>query len=260
LAAVTAHVDKLLARARARWPGITGGAERFVEAVSDADLETDDLYLACACADGDAAAIAAFDTYCGPALDRVVASVGATPAQRADLVQAVRERLLVAPAGGGAPRIASYSGRGTLISWARVVATRVAKDQLPKARREPAAEDDEIANLIASDDDPEIGYLKRLYRHEFKLAFEAALAELSDRERLVLRQHTLDGLSLDELAKIHDIHRATAARWIERAREALQHATQQQLVDRLQLSGRELASIIRLISSQLDVSLHRLLR
>jgi len=257
---VTAHVDKLLAQARARWPGITGGEERFARVAGEADLETDDLYLACACADGDAAAIAAFDRYCGPALDRVVASVGATAAQRADLVQAVRERLLVAPATGDAPRIASYSGRGTLISWARVVATRVAQDQLPKARREPSAEDDEIANLIASDDDPEIGYLKRLYRHEFKLAFEAALAELSDRERLVLRQHTLDGLNLDELAKIHDIHRATAARWIERAREALQHATQQQLVERLQLSRRELASVIRLISSQLDVSLHRLLR
>jgi RNA polymerase sigma-70 factor (ECF subfamily) len=257
-----------LAQARAAWPGVELATERYLAALAEPmrtgltldELATDDVYLARACAEGIPAAVAAFDRQCGATVDRAVATSGATPAERADLAQVVRARLLVAPAGGGPPRIATYEGKGSLASWTRVVATRAAADMLPKARRESSADDDDLARLIAPDDDPEIGYLKRLYRGEFKRAFEAALAALPDRDRLVLRQHTLDGLGIDQLAKLHAIHRSTAARWIEGAREALQQGTQRELMQRLQLTTTELTSVVRLIRSQLDVSLPRLLR
>jgi RNA polymerase sigma-70 factor (ECF subfamily) len=146
-----------------------------------------------------------------------------------------------------------------LTAWVRVVATREAARMLPRARRELSAADEELAGLIAPDDDPEVGYLKRLYRDEFKLAFTAAVDALEARDRLLLRQHALDGLSIDQLGALHDVHRATAARWVEAAREAVLTGTHRELVRRLRLSRTELASVMRLIRSQLDVSLPRLL-
>ena len=261
-----------IARAKLAWPGVVVPDDAFVAALAkrvgdrsvDAGgldaLATDDLYLACALVAGAPEAIAAFDRTCGPAIDRALATSGATEAERADLGQVVRQRLLVAAADDTPPRIATYSARGSLAAWVRVVATREAARLLPRARRELSAEDDELASLIAPDADPELGYLKRLYRHEFKQAFETAIAALDDRQRLLLRQHTLDGLGIDELAAFYSVHRATTARWVDAAREALLAGTQRELVRRLGLSKTELTSLMRLIRSQLDVSLPRLLR
>lgn len=260
-----------VARAIGAWPGLTVPEDRFVRAIAerlDVDaparsldaMHTDDLYLACGCAAGDPGALAGFEERCSAVIARAIASTRASPSERADLGQVVRQRLLVAPAAGGAPRIATYSARGSLQTWVRVVAAREAARMLPRAHREVAAGDDELAGLVAGDDDPEVGYLKRLYRAEFKRAFHAAVEALDSRARLVLRQHALDGLGIDQLATLHGVHRATAARWIEAAREAVLAGTQRELIRRLRLSQGELASVIRLIQSQLEVSLPRALR
>ncbi len=55
------------------------------------------------------------------------------------------------------------------------------------------------------------------------------------------------------------MHRATAARWLQAARAAVLDGTQGELIRRLRLSRTELANVMRLIESQLDVSLPRLL-
>jgi RNA polymerase sigma-70 factor (ECF subfamily) len=248
-----------LAVDRARLIGAIAARLGEEPAAALAAMHVADLALACGCADGDAAALAAFEQRCGPLIERALIASGVSEAERADLGQVVRQRLLVAPADGRAPRIATYSARGSLPSWVRVVATREAARMLPKARREVAADDDALAGLIAGDDDPEIGYLKRLYRDELKRAFHAAIDALDDRARLLLRQHALDGLDLDQLAALHGAHRATIARWLAAARAAVLAATQRELIARLRLSRTELASVMRLIGSRLDVSLPRAL-
>jgi RNA polymerase sigma-70 factor (ECF subfamily) len=261
-----------VAHARAAWPGVIVEVDRLMQAIArrlDPDrppadalaaMQTDDLYLACGCAAGDAAAIAGFEQHCGAIIDRTIASSGVPPAERADLGQIVRQRLLVAPRAGGAPRIAGYSARGSLQSWVRVIAAREAARILPGARREIAAEeDDELVGLIAPDDDPEIGYFKRRYREEFKRAFHAAVDALEPRERLLLRQHVIDGVGIDRLAALHGVHRATAARWVQAARDAVVEGTQRELARRLKLRRDELATVIDLIRSQLDISLQRVL-
>lgn len=269
---IEARFAECIATATSAWPAFHVARERYVRALAErlatdvpaeralAALHAADLYLACGCVDGDPAALAAFELHCGPVIERAVATTGASGAERADLGQVVRQRLLVTRADGEPPRISTYSARGSLGSWVRVVAIREAARMLPRARREVGAADDELAGLIAADDDPEVGYLKRLYRDEFRRAFAAAIDALEDRDRLVLRQHALDGLSIDQLAAFHGVHRATTARWIEAAREAVLTATQAELIRRLQLSRTELASVMRLIRSQLDLSLPRLLR
>jgi RNA polymerase sigma-70 factor (ECF subfamily) len=262
--------DELVDRGRAAWPELAVDPARFaafvaerLEGASVASIHVEDLYLVCGLIDRARAAYDAFDRELVPVIDRAVEASGATPAEVADLRQVVRQRLLVAPLtdeGEGTPRIATYTGRGNLKSWIKVVATREAARLLPRERREVAAEDDELAGLVARDDDPEVGYLKRLYRAEFKAAFAAAVDALPDRERLVLRQNMLDGLSIDELAGFYRVHRSTTARWIEAARKAVLDGTRKELLARLQLSRSELDSIMRLIASNLDVSLPAALR
>jgi len=270
--ALAGPLDAFVARAVAAWPTIAIERETFVRFVAKAleppvetnlgALHASDLYLACGCVAGDPGALAGFETECLGVIDRAVVASGATPTEVADLRQVVRQRLLVATLadeGEREPRIATFTGRGNLRSWVRVVATREAQRLLPRERREVAADDDELAGLIARDDDPEIGYLKRLYRAEFKDAFATAVAALTDRERVLLRQNALDGLSIDQLAAFYRVHRATTARWIEAARQSVLDGTRKELIRRLQLSRSELDSVMRLIGSQLDVSLPRML-
>jgi RNA polymerase sigma-70 factor (ECF subfamily) len=268
-------LERLLAEriacAAAAWPDVKVAQHQFVRAIAERlprdapvraleAMQTDDLYLVCGCTAGDAAALAGFEQQCGAAIAKALAATGASEADRADLGQVVRLRLLTRPAGGGVPRIATFSARGSLARWVRVVATREAVRILPRRIREAGAGDNQLASLVATDDDPEARYLKRLYREEFKQAFHAAVAGLGARELLVLRQHAIDGLGVDQLARLHGVHRATAARWVQAARQSVLVGTHRELVRRLRLSRRELASIMRLIQSQLDISLPQILQ
>jgi hypothetical protein len=101
--------------------------------------------------------------------------------------------------------------------------------------------------------------MKRQYGPAFKAAFAAAFSALAPRQRTLLRQQVLDGLTIDELGALYRVHRATAARWLERAREALLSGTRTALERELKVSATECESIMRLAQSQLHVSIRRLL-
>ena len=255
--------------ARATWPSFTLSPEVFIPylaqrlpSVSRSDLERlriADLYLACACARGDAAAIAAFEsTYL-----RDVSSVLPRPARDAsiegDVTQAVREKLLVRSA-EAPPRIADYSGRGDLAGWVHVVAVRTALKMMRGRKRQAELDGRQVLAAPAGAKDEEIAYLKQRYRVEFAEAFHAALATLEPRDRNVLRQHYVDGLTMEEIGVVYRVHRITVVRWVERARRALASETKRTLAGKLRLRKGELESILRLIRSQLDVSLRKHLR
>ena len=220
----------------------------------------EDLVLAQGCARGEADAIAAFDRAYVGVIERAVAAAGATPAETAELVQIVRVRLLVKKPNAPQPAIASFSGRSSLASWIKVIATREAARLLEKERREPHAEEEQLAREVGAGDSPELAHLKQKYREEFRVAFAEAVAALPARDRLLLRQSVLDGLGIDALAAQHGVHRATAARWVTAAREAVIHGTRSAFRARLRVAPDELESVLRLIHSQLDISLPGALR
>lgn len=175
-------------------------------------------------------------------------------------LQALREKLLVGTA-TRPPALAAYAGRAKLVRWARVVATRDAHDarQRRKVDGELVDDMDALIDGAIEVDDPELVELKRAYRVHFKEAFQIAFAALSPRERNVLRHQWLDGLSIDRIGALYGVHRATVARWRAGAREALFVATRRLMQERLDLSADAYASMMRLIQSQLEVSLPRLL-
>lgn len=214
-----------------------------------------DLELAAACVAGDQSAIAALDGAL-PALVRpVLARVGVTDADTDEVLQRVRIALL-APGADGTIGLSGYSGRGALKAYIRAVAV---KQALKKRQREDRGSDPFADLLAGGDDSPELLLIKARCRGEIRAAFGAALAKLGDRERTLLRQHYLDGLSVDVLGRLHRVHRATAARWLTSARADLLRGMRRHFQTTLGMDRRDLDSAIGLVQSHLDLSMSRLL-
>jgi RNA polymerase sigma-70 factor (ECF subfamily) len=219
----------------------------------------DELALATACAAGDAEAIAIVEERYLRDLDRALARFQGGSGLVYEVKQRLRHKLFVGD--GDGPKISTFSGRGDLGRWIRVAATREAIGLLRKGKKEIPMEETALANaLTASQGDAELAYLKRLYAAEFKRAFERAIAALDPKERTVLKYHVLDGLNIDQIGAVYGVHRATIARWIANARDTLLVRTREILMDNIEVDRAEFDSIMRLIQSQLDVSLSRLLR
>jgi RNA polymerase sigma-70 factor, ECF subfamily len=227
-------------------------------AVALRQTHTADLYLACACARRDVGALALFDDRCVKRLDRVLGKLGINADLCAEIKQDIRERVLVGSRGPA--EIVHFTGRGDLRGWVHVMAVRQAVRRQRRAIRERPLDEGETLEQATVSPNPESDYLKRVYGKEFKAAFDGALRDLPDRERLLLRQHYVDALTIDELAALYQVHRSTAARLVERARLRVLEATHARMLSRLNVQPHDLESIIRMIRSQLEISLRALRR
>ena len=228
-----------------------------------ARIHAADLYLAFACAEQVPGALAAFESACGTVIDGAL-SGQATAAFADDAKQLVREKLFISgevdpdePAAG--PRILSYAGRGPLAAWVAVSAQRTAlslrrREVSAQARHRAAA-----AEELAASVHPELAYLKRTYRAAFVTCFEEAFAALTNRERTLLRLHLVSRLRLDQMAPMFQVNISTVSRWLASARESLLVQTRDGLSRQLHLAPGEFDSLARLLHSQIDVSLVRLL-
>jgi RNA polymerase sigma-70 factor, ECF subfamily len=263
----------LVAEGRAAWPELAVDAVHVVEFVARQvtpdlaeaaldGLRPADLYLACGCARQLPHAIAAFDRDYMREVDIALARMRIAAPRVADVKQLVRQRLFVGGGTAGAPtspgKIAEYGGRGDLRRWVRSVAVRTCLNDLRKGKREILVDDDQlIAQHAIAADDPEVEYMKRTYASEFKAAFSEALGGLGAREQTLLRYHHVDGLNIDEIGAIYRVHRVTAFRWLEKAKEILVRGTLDTLRARLRLPADELESVLRMIRSQIHLSLVR---
>lgn len=253
-----------VARGRSAWKDVSVDHERFATflggRVDAADLETArtaDLWAACACGTGDGKAIAEVEARYFPDVDAALGKMGLTADRTGEVKQGLRRVLFVGdPDVGTAPRITEYRGTGDLRAWLRVTAMRAALKLLRKENRETPT-DDALLEARAQQDDPELAYMKAAYRASFKLAFQEALDSLLPRERTLLKQQIVDGLGIDELAPLYQVHRATAARWVQGAREKLLTRTRRTFMLNARISSDECESIMRMVRSQLDMSLHR---
>lgn len=235
--------------ARARWPGVSVGELEFADWVHarPGALHLEDLYLALACRNGDRHALIAFETLLADL--RVLRGIPAS--DRDELLQRLRTRLLVAD-GDTPPRIASYNGHGTLDSWLRTAALR----QVADLHREQgdAVPADCLFDVPSSAPDPELNYLRGKYGDEVSSALRRGFARLTPRERLLLRQHGVDRLSVGQLAQLYGSHETTIVRRIARARLRLARLGRDELRRRLNASAAEIDSVLRLLDSQLELS------
>jgi RNA polymerase sigma-70 factor, ECF subfamily len=218
-------------------------------------LHAADLYLACACARGSASALALFERRYVQTIAGSLRRIDTSPVFLDEVKQRLRERLFVAK-DGAPPRIARYSGRGPLGAWVAVAAQRIALD-LVNQDDSQSNSDGNIADAVLTRTDPELDYLRDRYRKEFLEAFQAAIAKLSERERLLLHLHYVNGLPHEQIAASYQVNQSTVSRWLAKARGLLQIETQRHLQQSLGLSSEEYHSLAALVASQLHLSLGR---
>jgi RNA polymerase sigma-70 factor (ECF subfamily) len=259
----TPDLRAVVQAARAAWPEVGFEDDAFMDFLRATPLRlaaasvanAGDLVLAFACARGDDAAVRIVER---EYLGRLAALLPMRHRDdAAEIVQVLRERMLV-PEPGKHARIESYTGSGAMQSWLRVAAVRVALNLQRSKRREVPLDEDRVLAERASGD-LEIDDLKRRYRAEFRAAFTGGLQALAPRDRTLLRQHYLDGLTMEAIGALHRVHRITVVRWMDGARTALGRETRRELSTRLRIDHVELESILRLIESQMDVSIRAFL-
>lgn len=236
----------------------TEGVLAWVEGIAP-----EDAYLAIACEQGDNASLLAFDKHFSQELRRLVNRYRGPDLPEEDLRQHLRERLFVDD-GERPAKIRNYSCRGSLRGWLQVTGVRTFIDMLRVTSRRhkdtPSFEEGQPMDLADVADDPELQFLKIEYRSQFKGAFARAAQRLTSEDRNLLRLHLVGGLTIDQIGKLQAVHRATAARRIARAREQLLEFTREELMSALKLTTDEFDSIMNLIRSRLDLSMHRLLQ
>jgi RNA polymerase sigma-70 factor, ECF subfamily len=232
-------------------------------------LRPTDLYLACACACGVAGALERFEHLYGDEIARTAQRFERPGLSADDLVQLLRAKLFtIQKAGddqghalGTRPRIARYTGQGFLQNWLRVTTTRTFIDcgrGHPESPEVPI-HNELVAVLPEPKGDPELQLLKREHLTHFKASFAEAVAALDAADRLLLKQHLVERLTIDQLGALYHLHRASAARRIAKARDALLVATRIALARRLGLPPERLASVLELVASRLEASIERLL-
>ncbi|NMO21392.1 hypothetical protein HPC49_37305 [Pyxidicoccus fallax] len=210
-----------------------------------------DLALAWACSRGDAPAIVHFERVYFTQATRALRKMNLGETLTEDVLGWMRFELFARPQGG---LISTYSGRGDLGGWVRSIAVHEALKRARKQRREVTPE--VAADLPVPEAD--LVAMRGAHRAEFTRALDESFRALSTQQRNVLRQYFLDGLTIDVLAGLYKVHRATAARWVSAARTELVERVRTRLAQELKLSEAGVDEVITL--SNLQESLGELLR
>jgi RNA polymerase sigma-70 factor (ECF subfamily) len=214
--------------------------------------EPDDKQLVAAALVRDPTAIRSVEAAVRAAAASAARRLGADTAAADEIAQRMAEKLWLGRSSGSEPVLATYTGEAPLSAWLRVIAYREGVELL-RARELP---DEAIVDRVVATAEPELAMLRTAYLVAFKRCFKAAFARLSLHDRDLVRRHHLDGLSLEELAKLYGTHRATVARWLAKVRERLVTETRAALRDELS-ANTDLDDVLAMIASRLEASLSR---
>lgn len=282
--ALSDELQAIVHRGREAWPKIALEDERFVRHLATharasgaprAFLEkvhAEDLYLACGAMSGDRAAVTYFEEQFIARVPDYVLRVRIGRDVVDEVQQKLRERLLMGRSveekrgasadgephsvEGATPKIGEYSGKGALGGWVRVAAVRTALNETRGRTLDTEPAGDDMPSFVA---DPELAYVKEHAQRLFMDAFQRVLGSLPAKERSILRLHYIDGLTMDQLARLYQTPRSTIARRVADARQAVLAATESLLRDERRLSPSAVASVIRQARSRLQVTITRLL-
>lgn len=250
-----------LAVARRAWPELPEDDAGFVDFLGQrvpqgarvpaalAALHVEDLYLAFGCLRRSRRALEIFDQRL---LRPAVNAAAAPAAERDELLQAVAERLLVD--GEGPPRIAEYAGRGRLSTWVRVTVLRAHLN-----RRRARVPESASVDGVAGGDDPEHALERDGVQRELARALKRSLAGLPAGERVLLRMYFFDGMTVEELGRLHRVSKATMSRRLAALRRRVHDETRRSLREELRLADGDVDSLTRAALSQLDTSLRGVL-
>jgi RNA polymerase sigma-70 factor (ECF subfamily) len=242
------------------WPGVSLSFEVFaahfeqVEAgeAPDDSRFGDQLFLAFACACGDKVALDVFERETREAARMAIVHVRSDPEFVGETLQQVWDKLLCGPDA----RVGKYTARGPLQAWVRAVATRLALDRC----RELGVATDQQAELtdVVGAPEPRADRLlvRARYGAPFQRAIEESIRALPVRERNALRMYYCGRCTIDQIGRAYQVHRATAARWVQLGLEQLREGMRGALARHdVRLTESEFFSVAREVQSQLDMRL-----
>jgi RNA polymerase sigma-70 factor (ECF subfamily) len=255
-------LDAILIAGGATWPDFRltlADLERYAAttALADSALQNAaDVILVCACVNGAGAAVSTLDRTIRENVPIFLRRIDRDVEFANDVCQRLQERLL----GGDPPRLATYSGSGPLLNWLRVMTVRLAVDA---KRAQPPISNalaESFADHAAAEGiGPDLQVLKARYGQSLVDAVSRGLLALPRRQRAILRLYLLANLSSDEIGRMYDVHRSTVARWIATAERSIFDSVRVEFRERWGLETTDVASLARLIRSQLPISLEKVL-
>lgn len=256
-------VRKLYFDGARRWPKIKLSFDAFeahchrvfdLEQGDEIAREAADLYLCCACIAADREALRCFESEGLEVARAAISRVNRESDFVQEVLQDVWDKLLLGPRA----KVKQYTGRGPLKGWIRVAATRAALDRC-RSRGLRARREVELSERLAGYDpnqSPELFAIKARYGPAFQQAIRSAVAALAAQDRNVLRMHVVGRCSIDEIGRAYNVHRATAARWLDRSRVAIHDAVRRELCcDSYKLTESEFKSLAHLLGGELELHL-----
>jgi RNA polymerase sigma-70 factor (ECF subfamily) len=269
--------EHLLARAwessQAQWPTVKLPPKLFVKHLAERlpeanpappieqlleQLHVADLYLACACVHDIPSALEAFDRYCLANLPGLPGTSKQPGSMADDIRQLARESLLMRRPEGNL-RLADYKGHGSLRSWVKVTATRIALKLQANEKLLPSSGPPPDSSTVAPGKSPEKAAIDDEAQASFNQALHEAVSELSADERHLFRLYYGHQLSMYEVAALFGVNQATISRWLDSARQKVYRQTRRILQERLDLSRRGFESFLNSLDSKLELSLSQLL-
>jgi RNA polymerase sigma-70 factor (ECF subfamily) len=261
-------LDRALERARRVWPQVDIPSaqfsaflgERVPAATPDgvAALRVEELYLTCGCLSRSTAALKAFEESYRPALMSAADRVLRDRVAADELVHDLWTVLILSEPPARA-KLTDYQGTGSLRSWLSAVAARRAIDLLRAQGRE--APSDAAVPLEETElGDLELDVLRTDYAAHFREAVEESFRELPLKERNALRLYYLDRIPLSQVSKMFHVDKSTLSRALASTRERVLERTRALLKDRLGVGSTDLDSLMRLLGSDLELSIERILK
>jgi RNA polymerase sigma-70 factor (ECF subfamily) len=216
----------------------------------------DDLFLACACAEGDPAALQHFEQHLVPVARAAVCQVSTASDLVDETIQELRQRLFM----GDHPRIAAYAGKGPLWKWLRITASRTAHDLLRARGTARESSSDVVERLLMEDVEPEFRLIRERYQDLFREALREAVTRLTAEERTLLRLRYVENQGIDRLAIPFRAHRATIARRLQTIRDKmLAHVQRRLSAEDPRLGEGDAHSLWRAVRSHIHFSFTRIL-
>lgn len=222
-----------------------------------AAIVEDDLFFANACLEGHPAALRRFKDRYVPVVRKALARL-VSEFDRDDIEQRLVEALLVGSP-RRAPALTKYEGRGSLEQWVRISASRFALSWMRSERAERAVRGRALLEAVAAGPDTELLYLKQSFHREFGTAIESALGVLTPKQRLLLHLHYVGGMTLTCVARAFGVSQPTVSRWLAAIHAGVSRRLRASLGGSLGMTFGELSLAARLIQSQIELSMTRIL-
>lgn len=214
--------------------------------LGETPLHAADLFLACAAVEGDTSAVTTLEHEVVAQIPAFVRKHRLEPYELDELTQRARELLLVKG------KLREYEGRGALGAWLRVLVLRLVSRDARRAREVETLDADTQLAVVAHS--PEHQLARARWQATFDTALREAFASLTQQQRALFRFQFGEGMTLEQIATVLGLHRATAARHIAAAREVLWSKLLALLSTRLQLPDGEVEALMTEWRSELDLS------